>query len=606
LIVPGGDVDGTFKPTTGNGGRGGSTKGDGGSSGKIGNNGNGGDGGLILEHSESGSIAPLGAIILGKPFIASIAAGGVVAPIVDLSVDLTDIGLGPLTYLHLYAPSQARTGNGGMAKDGNGGSSGSIGTNGNGGDGGAVILVTDTGKIDIPHGAIVTAGGDGGTAFDQTGNGGRTEDGAGGSSGGIGQNSNGGSAGPVTLNAPSGNISVSSVLILRGAIASNSGDRTGNGGSAKTGRGGASGSIGTLIEGKRYAGGMAGKGGTLKISAGGAITTSEAIVATGGDAGALSPATPLGLRGFYFPVTGNGGNGDNESSGGDSGDIGIAGVAGKGGSVSISTPPPPNSSSGATQNFNLDRVLVNGGNAGTKVPPPPQPPFEHFSVYFPAGDGVQRGITGNGGRAGKGGDAGTVGGGVVGGDGGEITISSGGAITSVEYHADGGSGGGQEGRGGLGGEGIGLNDAGHGGTLDGAGNGGDAGTIKLDAQENITLKQADGIGGSGGATKKGAAAGDGGNGSGAKAGAGGSLGGSGKGGKGGTLVITTAPPVPPETQGATPAFLWWKWWPDGRHRWRRRQRNRISQRHRWRKGRRLRRSRRRRARRVDHRFVSRR
>ena len=46
----------------------------------------------------------------------------------------------------------------------------------------------------------------------------------------IGRNSDGGNAGPITLNSTFGNIAVAGVLILRGAIASNSGDRTGDGG----------------------------------------------------------------------------------------------------------------------------------------------------------------------------------------------------------------------------------------------------------------------------------------------------------------------------------------------------------------------------------------
>jgi hypothetical protein len=551
LIAPGGDVDGTFMPTTGNGGQGHGDKGNGGSSGDIGANGNGGHGGLILESTDSGKIAPIGATILGKPFTSFIAAGGVVAPIVDLSVDLTGIGLGPFTYLHLYAPSQARTGNGGSAQPGdgiddlaNGGSSGSIGTNGSGGGGGEVSLSTNSGNVNIPPGAIVTAGGDGGTAFDVTGNGGRTEQGRGGNSGSIGQNSNGGDAGPITLNSTKGSIDVRSLLILRGAMASNSGDRTGNGGSALDGNGGSSGGIGTA--GRFFqAGGTAGKGGTLKITAGGAITTGEAIVATGGDAGALSPAPPPGfvLPGPYRPVTGKGGNGGKTSPAGSSGDIGIAGIAGEGGTVSIST--TPESPSPAASNFDLDRILVSGGNAGTTLPPPPNPPFENFTVFFPAGDGVQRGMTGNAGDGGSGGNAGKVFGGVTGGGGGEIKITSGGAISTTEYVANGGNGGGQSGTGGRGGAGTSFN-GGKGGEINAAGDGGDAGTIVLNAQSSITFKEADGEGGIGGSTN--ARGGDGGNGAGDPAGAGGPLGGSGKGGKGGTLVIKTPPP-PLKTPG---------------------------------------------------------
>ena len=52
-----------------------------------------------------------------------------------------------VTYLNIYAPSQAKTGDGGRAFDGNGGDSGKIGTNGSGGVGGKVVLTTGSGNI---------------------------------------------------------------------------------------------------------------------------------------------------------------------------------------------------------------------------------------------------------------------------------------------------------------------------------------------------------------------------------------------------------------------------------------------------------------------------
>src|SRR5262249_26140078 len=130
----------------------------GGDSGSIGNNGKGGDGGYIEETSMSGNLAGVGTLINPQAMtIAFIAGGGVVAPV--------------LPDLNIYAPSQARTGDGGNATSGNGGNSGEIGTNGSGGQGGSVVLTTQSGNITTPGGAIVTAGGDGGTAFNRTGHG---------------------------------------------------------------------------------------------------------------------------------------------------------------------------------------------------------------------------------------------------------------------------------------------------------------------------------------------------------------------------------------------------------------------------------------------------
>ena len=507
LIAAGGDVDGTFKPVTGNGGNGGETKGPGGASGQIGNNGNGGAGGIIKESSESGNIGAVG-LIQGK-FESFIAAGGVVAPIVELLFN-------NVPYLNLYAPSQARTGAGGLAFKGNGGDSGDIGTNGSGGDGGEVDLTTGSGNLNLPTGAIVTAGGDGGTAFDQTGNGGSTGQGVGGKSGDIGRNSNGGNAGPITLSSTSGTISVASVLILRGAIASNSADHTGRGGNSSVDDGGKSGQIGTEFNGVLTAGGAAGNGGTLSITAGGSITTSEAIIATGGDAGALSPAPPPGIvpptpSDVYFPVTGSGGRGG--TGGGDSGSIGIAGIAGKGGSVSIGRTPgfvPPAGT--PLPMFELDRMIVSGGGAGTVLPVPPKV-FTGYSVIFPAGDGEQLGKTGTGGTGGAGGgSAGSVGGGVVGGGGGMISVISPGSIRTVQDFANGGSGGDQAAQGGAGGQAVVFGDGGNGGSVGGAGNGGDAGSITIKAQNGISLRQEAAFGGNGGNVEADAKAGNGGKG----------------------------------------------------------------------------------------------
>src|SRR5262249_6384603 len=145
--------------------------------------------------------------------------------------------------VHIYAPSQAKTGAGGSAVDGNGGASGKIGNNGSGGDGGEVDLITILGNINMPKGVILTAGGDGSPAFDITSNGGNTQKGIGGASGGIGENSDGGKGGPITLESKFGNIALSCPLILRGGDASNSGDRSGDGGTSMNGNGGASGDV---------------------------------------------------------------------------------------------------------------------------------------------------------------------------------------------------------------------------------------------------------------------------------------------------------------------------------------------------------------------------
>lgn len=539
LIATGGDVKGTFKPQTGDGGRGGSTSGSGGATGDIGNNGNGGDGGLIKITSDSGDIKGIGEILQDSQAISFVAAGGVVAPVVSIAGGL----------IHVNSASTARTGDGGDANDGNGGNSGKIGTNGAGGKGGEVALATKSGNIISPRGGIITAGGDGGTDFNRTGDGGSTRTGVGGSSGSIGRNGNGGDAGPITLESTFGSVTVGGVLILRGAMASNSGSQTGDGGVAlESGKGGNSGDIGSPgFAGIFFAGGGAGKGGKLSISAGGAIVTSEAIVATGGDAGALSPPHPSGSPGVYRPMTGNGGSGSKK--GGNSGDIGHAGFAGDGGEVLIKTIVPlgPSPIPLVPPNIDADRILVDGGNAGLD-------PRDFLVLQFPAGDGVQRGVSGNGGASqAAGGDAGSVGGGVRGGVGGKIEVSAAGEIsTSVDYRSDGGNGGDQDGVGGQGGRakgpaaGVGPGSGGGGGSVGEAGNGGHAGTITLLAQSGITLKELGAAGGNGG--KNTGKAGDGGDGL-TSGGNGGELGGSGDGGHGGTLVVKT-PPVPtPSTVG---------------------------------------------------------
>lgn len=551
LIAPGGDVDGTFKPQTGNGGTGGSIDGNGGSSGDIGNNGKGGDGGLIKETSNRGTIGVIGKVE-GK-FASLIAAGGEVAPIVDLKGTPSGI-----LDVHIYAPSQAKTGDGGGAVTGNGGRSGKIGNNGSGGDGGEIVLTTVSGNVNMPKGVILTAGGDGGTAFNITGNGGSTQKGIGGKSGDIERNSDGGKAGPITIKSTFGNIALAAPLILRGASASNSGDRTGDGGTSMDGTGGKSGDIGSTNNfGVFSAGGTAGGGGKLTLIAGGSITTSEASIATGGDAGALSPPPPPGFMpgepAVYRPVTGNGGDGS--SQGGDSGKIGAAGAAGNGGEVVFKTKAPPAQTGRKSDppNIEPDRINVNGGRAGSEV----IPTFEveiagiviSLTITIPAGDGVQRGKTGNGGAGDAGGSAGGVGGGVKGGDAGSIEVSSDGAIIrSVFFLADGGFGGNQAGTAGNGGNAAGIFNGGNGGSVDGAGNGGNGGKIELTAQKGITLKEVEGYGGAGGNDLSTAAAGNGGNGL-LPAGNGGNLGGSGSGGKGGTLVVKTPPVVTPETKG---------------------------------------------------------
>ena len=522
LIAAGGDVDGTFAPQTGNGGNGGAISGNGGFSGAIGNNGNGGDGGLIKEKSDSGMLAGTGTIIdMQGMSVAFVAAGGVVAPVVTT--------VNPP--VNIYAASQAKTGKGGNATLGRGGNSGDIGTNGAGGVGGEVDLVTKSGAIVTPRGAIVTAGGDGGTAFNTTGQGGNSADGVGGNSGSIGKNSDGGNAGPVTISSGTGAIKVNGILILRGGIASGSADVTGQGGTALIGNGGNSGSVGSLgLLGKLYSGGNAGKGGKLEISTSAPIVTSEAIEATGGAAGALSPASPQGEVGIYHPVTGDGGDGGGaDSIGGKSGSIGGMGLAGEGGSASVTTiAPPPGTLPVPVLDMELDRIDVSGGGAGTV-----------FNLITPAGPGTQLGVTGNGGTGqNNGGDAGSVGDGVIGGKAGKIEVTSAGAIIhSSEYAADGGAGGDEAGVAGHGGAATQLR-AGKGGSVGAAGNGGDAGTILLSAAKGITLKEEHGIGGNGGNNFGTAGAGAIGN----TGGAGGDLGAAGDAGKGGTFsAVNTTP-----------------------------------------------------------------
>jgi hypothetical protein len=516
LIAAGGDVDGVFAPQTGNGGNGGTFNGpglffigNGGNSGAIGNNGNGGEGGIIKETSDSGTLIGVGIIDLKGRTVTFVAAGGVVAPVVPI--------------LNIYAPSQAKTGDGGNATRGRGGDSGSIGTNGSGGKGGDVTLSTKSGAIETPRGAIVTAGGDGGTAFNRTGKGGSSVSGDGGNSGSIGKNSDGGDSGDITITSTTGAITMGN-LILRGGLASSSADVTGAGGTAPVGNGGNSGDVGSLVRGVLTAGGNAGKGGTLEVSTSARIASSEAIEALGGDAGALSPVAPPGIAGLYLPKTGDGGNGGDGGSGGKSGSIGAMGSAGEGGSVSITTiAPPPNSPTPPVLDMDLDRISVNGGRAGTDL-----------SLFTPAGDGAQLGMTGNGGSGQKGGgDAGSVGGGVVGGKAGKIVITSAGAIRSVEFSADGGAGGDERGIAGNGGASADLV-AGAGGSVGTAGAGGDANTIVLSAATRISLKEAHGMGGNGGNNIGLAGAGATGN----FAGAGGSIGAPGvaaDGGKGGSF-----------------------------------------------------------------------
>ena len=515
LIAAGGDVDGVFAPQTGNGGNGGTFNGpglrfigNGGNSGSIGDNGNGGEGGVIKETSDSGALIGVGIIDLQGRSVVFVAAGGVVAPIVPI--------------LNIYAPSQAKTGDGGNATRGNGGDSGSIGTNGSGGKGGHVTLTTKSGAIETPRGAIVTAGGDGGIAYNRTGHGGNTADGNAGNSGSIGKNSDGGDSGDISITSTTGTIKMGG-QVLRGGLASSSADVTGAGGTALVGNGGDSGDVGTLVREILTAGGNAGKGGTLEVSTSAMISSSEAIEALGGDAGALSPASPLGIVGIYAPKTGNGGDGG--SNGGKSGSIGAMGLAGEGGSVSITTiAPPPNALTPPVLDMDLDRISVNGGRAGTDM-----------GDFTPAGDGVQRGITGDGGSGQKdGGDAGSVGDGVVGGNAGKIVITSAGSIRSVDFSADGGAGGDEGGTAGQGGAATDIN-GGAGGSVGTAGVGGDANSIMLSAATGINLKEAHGMGGNGGNNYGTAGAGAGGN----MAGAGGGIGALGvaaNGGKGGSFV----------------------------------------------------------------------
>ena len=147
------------------------------------------------------------------------------------------------------------------------------------------------------------------------------------------------------------------------------------------------------FNGKFYAGGTAGNGGKLTITAGGSITTSEAIVATGGDAGALSPATPPGVR---QPLSSCNRQRRQRQHQGRRRRATSASPAlpAKAARSRLSRHQRP-----CRPRWPLRRISSWIASSSTAVAPVPQvpPAFKGFSAFFPAGDGVQRGITGNGG-----------------------------------------------------------------------------------------------------------------------------------------------------------------------------------------------------------------
>lgn len=475
LIATGGDIFGEWSPQTGHGGDSGTVLGNGGNGGDIGSNGTGGKGGTITLTTKSGAMGP---------------PGNVTGPYLAFG--------GPIGFL---GDSNPQTGGGGTAysPSGNGGSSGKIGNNGKGGDGGSIFLTTDSGAIITPKGTMGVAGGDGGRFNATTGDGGDSTNANAGSSGLIGDNSGGGSGGMVNIISKTGDVTVNGSIIAVGGSAKGNLSSTGDGGNATTkGKGGSSGSIGQ--------GGAGGKGGTVVISTGGAIVSSQEIVASGGNASST----------LYRPTTGKGGDGT--IRGGDSGGIASAGRAGKGGLISVE------SSAGSTD---LDRLIVDGGMSG-------------FLGLFDIPTRISmQARTGDGGKGAIGGDVGRIGDAAVGGDGGTIGVYADKEIhTSVQYRGNGGDGGGQESIGGKGGEGAAKGGAG--GKVGSGGNGGAASQfISLTANEGPTLaiKVLTAHGGAGG--KNFAVGGDGGDATeslGNGGGAGGSVGGSGSGGKGGKVT----------------------------------------------------------------------
>ena len=139
----------------------------------------------------------------------------------------------------------------------------------------------------------------------------------------------------------------------------------------------------------------------------------------------------------YRPRSGDGGQGT--SQGGDSGKVGAAGVAGNGGVVIFKTmaPPPELGIKSDPPKIEPDRINVNGGHAGSQALAPFEVTIDgiviSLTITIPAGDGVQRGKSGNGGNGDAGGNAGAVGGGVVGGDAGSIEVSSDASIKKSVY-----------------------------------------------------------------------------------------------------------------------------------------------------------------------------
>ena len=477
LIAVGGDVNGSFSPTTGIGGAGGTIIGNGGSSGSIGNNGKGGKGGSITITTKTG----------------------------DVGSKVANTGLGWIVHagnVSALSPAAPSTGNGGDAVDGNGGSSGDIGDNGRGGDGGTVIVTTDSGAIYTPRGTIGAAGADGGPWKALTGRGGDTNSGIGGSSGTIGKNSTAGDAGFVQIISKTGDITIAGPIVLNGGSAYNNLSETGSGGNSLDGNGGDTGGIGF--------GGNGGAGGTLIVVTDGKFISSELISATGGNLG--SGIFAPGSVQTYSPKTGAGGTGSILGVGGKSGSIGDMGYAGKGGSVSIS----------AGLEINPDRFLVDGGRVGDGV----------------GSTGNMLGQTGDGGDGGlRGGDAGDVGKAGFGGDGGKISVTGGTSIfQSVYYQARGGLGGNQLGQSGKGGESA--SQGGNGGAVSAAGDGGAGGDITITAKNGyIIIKEMDGYGGAGGYNA--GIAGRGGHNTtdAGQGGDGGALGSSGSGGKGGSFYM---------------------------------------------------------------------
>jgi hypothetical protein len=411
------------------GGFSGNTNGAGGSGGLgiTGNGGNGGHGAFGAAGGPGGTVslsAPNGFINDGS--ITALGGGGSFAPI-----SVTP-GSNP----------QGGVGNNSGKAGGNGGASG---TGGNGGKGGTITMVA---LSYAQLGVFNTSGGNGGGGllFGGAGGSGGTTGGNGGASGSAG---NGGNAGTINIKATFGGVLVTTApansFISQGGLGGtlnvdvvpvipvfSGGGNAGQGGTKNGGIGGAAGSSGN-----------GGNGGTITITtandAGTTVTTSQDLLANGGDAGNLN-------------CTGGRGGDSTSALGGTGGKSGNAGNGGSGGTITVTT---------NHANISVRTLDANGGNTQT----------------------VPNGVGGTGGNGGIGGGTGGAGGNAgTGGKGGKILVTTtfGTIAASGTVSSDGGTSGlGQNG--GHGGNAITVGKGGNGGNGGIGGGGGSGGTVIITA-----------------------------------------------------------------------------------------------------------------------------